>query len=148
MIHELIEAVTKSHPKLVEQEKDRLFRDAIGAWARQILRSDSDSLRSSQIMLPMDLHHVRLPVCIPVWPKGQETGEAEWIETPDLTFAQLDQEIARKLELSAANRELRNLQEVREYLAPHMVDSPHHKIGPVLKRLAAAEAKKKKKEEG
>src|SRR6266496_16880 len=96
MIHELIEAVTKKHPKLVEQEKDRLFRDAIGAWARQILRSDSDSLRSSQLMLPMELHHVRLPVCIPIWPKGHESGEAEWVETPDITFAQVDQEIARK----------------------------------------------------
>ncbi len=143
MIHELIEEVTKRHPKLVEQEKERLFRDAIGAWTRQILRSDSDSLRSSQLILPMELRHIRLPVCIPVWPKGQQGGEAEWIEPPDITFAQLDQEIARKLELSVA-RDLRNLQIVREYLAPHMADQPHKKIGPVLKRLAAEEARKKK----
>lgn len=143
MIHELIEGVTKSHPKLVEQEKERLFRDAIGSWARQILRSDSDSLRSSQLVLPIELHHIRLPVCIPIWPKGRESGEADWIEPADVTFAQLDQEIARKLESSAANRELRSLQALREYLAPHMADHPNSKIGPVLKRLAAAEAKKK-----
>jgi hypothetical protein len=136
MIHELIDEVTRQHPKLVEQEKDRLFRDAIGSWARQILRSDSDSLRSSQLLLPMDLGPVKLPVCIPVWPKGQTSGEAEWIETADITFAQLDAEIARRRESIKANRELQSLMRVREYLARHMADHPNAAIGPVLARLA------------
>jgi hypothetical protein len=141
-IHDLTEAATKRDSKLVEQEKNRLFRDAIGSWARQILRSDSDNLRSSQLILPMDLGPLTLPVCIPVWPSGQPTGEAEWTEIPDLTFAQLDAEIARKREHIKANKELRSLMRMREYLAPHMAERPNAKIGPVLARLAIAAAKK------
>ena len=140
-IHELVDGASKRSPKLVALEKDRLFRDAIGSWARQILRSDSESLRTSQLILPMDLGPVTLPVCIAVRHKGQKGGEAEWIETPDVTYAQLVADIEHRQEIIRANRQLQSLMRVREYLAPHMASHPNTKIGPVLARLAKQEKK-------
>ena len=44
MIHQIIDEITRDHPKLVAQEKERLFRDTIGAWARHILKIHFNSL--------------------------------------------------------------------------------------------------------
>jgi hypothetical protein len=136
MIHELIDGVTKKAPKLVDLEKQRLFREAIGAWARRILRSDSNSLRSSQLVLPMELGPMALPVCLAVRPHGKKSGEAEYIEIPDATYAQLESDIERREEIIRETKQLQNLRRLREYLAPRMADHPHLKIGPVLARIA------------
>jgi hypothetical protein len=145
MIHDLVAEATRRQPKLVEQEKDRLFRDAISAWTRRILKSSSDSLRTSQLSLPIELGHVILPVCIPVRPAGRHTGEAEWIETYDITFAQLDREISYRRTVINGNKELISLEKVRAYLAPHMAKRPDNAIGPVLAQLAEKEATAAKK---
>jgi hypothetical protein len=93
----------------------------------------------------MDIRSEKLPVCIPVWPDGQTSGEAEWIEVADITFAQLDAEITRRNASIKANKELVGLTHVREYLAPHIGDRPNTVIGPVLARLAKAELEAKKR---
>ena len=139
-IHEFSDEVTSKHPKLVAQEKDRLFRNAIGTCARQILKSDSDSLRSTQLSLPLGLTDVVLPVCIPIRFNKQNARESAWIEPYDITFAQLNQKIAQKTMELRASIELQSLERVRDYLKPYMASAPDEPIGPVLARLAAEEA--------
>lgn len=88
----------------------------------------------------MDLAPVTLPVCIAVRPKGRKNGEAEWVETPDVTYAQLEADIAHREKTINANRQLESLRRVREFLAPHLAMHPNTKIGPVLARLAREQA--------
>jgi len=139
MIHELVDPVIEANPKLVEQEKNRLFREAMGSWARHILRSDSDSVRTTQLILPLELGTLSLPANIPTWPRGKKTGEASWVETHDSSYTQLGAEIARLEAHTRETHQLRGLKRVHAYLAPHMADRPNMKIGPVLARLAKGE---------
>lgn len=123
-IHEIIIEIERDHPKLVKSEKDRLFHEAIGSWTRQILKSDSNSLRSTQLSLPLDLKDAVLPVCIPIFSTNRKIREAEWIELYDATFAQLTKEIDRRTAALKENPELRSLERARALLAPHMASRP------------------------
>jgi hypothetical protein len=121
-IHEIIIEIERDHPKLVKSEKDRLFHEAIGSWTRQILKSDSNSLRSTQLSLPLDLKDAVLPVCIPIFSTNRKIREAEWIELYDATFAQLTKEIDRRTAALQENPELRSLERARALLARSIRD--------------------------
>jgi hypothetical protein len=135
-IHELNDEITKKHPNLVAQEKDHLFRNAINTSIRQILKSDSNSLRSSQLSLPLGLTNIVLPVCLPIKHSAREYA---WVEPWDLTFAQLEKKISQKTIAMKPSMELQSLERVRDYLKPYMTSKPDEPIGPVLARIAAAE---------
>jgi hypothetical protein len=137
-IPEIVASVSSRYPKLVEKEKARLFNETIASWARKILNSDSDSLRSAQLILPMDLHAIPLPVCIPVRPKK---GETVYKETAIASYADLDAEIAFLETRVKESRHLSALKTLREYLAPHMAEKHRNdSIGPMLAKLAKKEA--------
>ncbi|WP_213737483.1 hypothetical protein [Bradyrhizobium sp. dw_411] len=128
---------------MVEKEKERLFNETIASWARKILSSDSDSLRSSQLILPMDLTSVALPVCIPVRPKE---GETIYKETSEASYADLDAEIVFLEKRTRESRHLSGLKAVREFLAPHMAEKHRNEpIGPTLAKLAKKQADEHKK---
>jgi hypothetical protein len=137
--NELINAAISKHPKSVAQEKDRLFREAIGNWARKILTSDSDSLRSVQLLLPLGLENVALPVCIAVRSDNRKVRAAGYIETYHTTYSQLENEIAKETAGLKESIKLTSLKRVRDYLRPHMASKPDEPIGPVLARLKAEE---------
>lgn len=141
LIHRVVDEITKSSPELVAQEKERLFHESISAQVRRILKSHSDSLRSTQLYLPLDLGPVNLPVCIAIRSPRKKSGEAEWIELFDVSFNELTQEITNKTSALKQNSELQSLERLREYLTPHMAANPDDPIGPVLARLAMEQAK-------
>jgi hypothetical protein len=130
---------------LVEKEKTRLFNETIAAWTRKMLSSDSDSLRSVQLILPIDLPAIALPVCIPVRPKKPGDGETIYKETPDASFNDLDAEIAFLEKSIRESRHLAGLKVLREYLSPHMAEKHRNDaMGPVLVRLAKKAVAQKK----
>jgi hypothetical protein len=133
-IAEIVASVSTRYPKLVEKEKARLFNEVIASWARKILSSDSDALRSSQLVLPIELSGVSLPVCISV---RKKKGETVYKDTSDASFADLDAEILFIESRIRESRRLSSLKVLREFLAPHMAEKHRNEpIGPVLARLA------------
>jgi hypothetical protein len=92
-MRELNDEINNKHPSLVALEKERLFREAINTSVRQMLKSDSNSLRSSQLSLPLGLTDIVLPVCLPIKYSAREYA---WVEPYDMTFAQLEKKISQK----------------------------------------------------
>jgi hypothetical protein len=120
-IRELNDEINNKHPSLVALEKERLFREAINTSIRQMLKSDSNSLRSSQLSLPLGLTDIVLPVCLPIKYSAREYA---WVEPYDMTFAQLEKKISQKTIALKASIELQSLERVRDYLKPYMTSKP------------------------
>jgi hypothetical protein len=136
-IPDIVAAVSRRYPKLVEKEKARLFKETIASWTRKILSSDSDSLRSTQLILPMDLAGLSLPVCISVRPKVGETIQKD---TSIASFNDVVAEITFIEKHIRESRRLSNLKILREYLAPRIPEKRRNEpIGPILAKLAKEE---------
>ncbi len=144
-IYQIRDKIVQNYSKLVEIEKERLFRDAISDWIRQTLKSGSSSLRAKQLSLPLDLGPVYLPLCISIRSIGRSVGEAEWVEPYDISFAELCQEIAKRTETVTIKqvKELRSLEKLKEYLAPYMERTPDDPVGLVLERPKEQSEKEK-----
>jgi hypothetical protein len=142
-IHDIVEAVSSRYPKLVAKEKERLFSETIASWTRKILNSDSDSLRSTQLILPMELASASLPVCMPV---RQTTGDTILKETPDASFNDVDAAIAFIEKHIRESRRLSSLKALREYLASRIPEKRRNDpIGPILAKLAKEQIAAQKK---
>lgn len=150
---DLTAEIMRCYPDLCEEEKDRLFRDALSKMAREMLKSTAISAKSAQFMLPMALEQVKrtLPASISLPPKPAidgETGEVTmpeevvWTPLEEATFGELELHLESLYAgIQADQARYRALNEVRNYLRPHM-DSDDHRdepIGPVLAELAAKE---------
>ncbi len=146
----LVEEVLNDYAAEVAEASDMLIREAIGKWARSVMKADNEALRTSQYAMPRSLFALELPssICIAVQSGGDdaesdEDGEEEMLWTPllDATFDELETNIAY-LEGKAREvmRSARNLQHLRDYLAPHMADERRKTpIGEVLAEQAVKE---------
>ena len=140
--HWLVDTVTERYPELVQEASRQLIRDSIGKMARQIMKSDSRSDKSTQMVLPMVIADLRLPAAISVpAADSDDENDALWTPLHEATCDDLKRHITMLADSIAANRRrLRSLRQLYQYISERTPTAANDTtIGDILKTLAEQE---------
>ena len=132
------ETVSERYPELVNDAAEQLVADAIANISRKIMKNEIVVAQSSQLWLPIEISHLRLPAAISIPTDGRSgEDEVEWTPLGDATISEVGRHVVMLQESVAADtRRLRMLSELHHYLIGHWPEDTESPIGNLLRTLA------------
>jgi hypothetical protein len=137
IVSDILDAVADEHPKLVEAEKNRLYRETAGGWVRRMLREDDPG---DQLGLPLKLVDEVLPGRIPLRLDGTRSGPAAYVKKTSVSLNELDRYVSGLRE-PRFSPEQRGASAVRDYLVARIPEALRDRAIPELLRWSEEQEK-------